>query len=887
MFHLPEGDIVHSRRHFRAAWAALFAVCLLALVTGAGRAGASVPSNDDFANATVLAPAGGSLTTDNTDASRQTGEPNHAGDIGGHSVWFSWTPNFSGVASIDTNGSSFDTLLAAYTGGSVSSLTPVASSDDVGDSASVSRVCFPVTAGALTTLIAVDGYDGDHGPVTLTWGPKADSAPCPMVPPSISGPSHPKVGDQLSLVAGNFVDGDGSEGIEWSRCIEAECVSIPGASSGAYTVGPDDVGTAIRVDEAISNSGGTAHGTSDPTAVVSMPATTHPNGRIFWTTSRDGSPGQFDLHSMFADGSSPQQLTASAGFTTEPSPSPDGKLIAFVDSGNGGDLKVMNADGTGVADLGEQGTYPTWSPDGSRLAFEADAGIEVLGVFRDNPILIPLAPGSTSGRIDWSPDGTKIAFAYRFPGHTDLDIAVAGADGRGDITRVTTSPIDDHDPAWSPTGDRIAFDRGPVSGSITDGDLYVINADGTNEAQLFDGDASHVATFGVDWSPDGSTILFSRFDNGNSDLFTIPAGGGALTQLTTDGHRDELPTWGLLASFDLSVADAGSGSGTVTSDVGGISCGASCGASFVDATTVTLTPSAGAGSTFAGWSGACSGTGPCVVSMLGDRDVTATFNTPSSGGGGGVADLKVSLSASNATLAAGDQTNIVAVVSNSGRASSVQTHLVFTLPSTMTLLGPPSFERGSGCTGTQVIDCFLDFIPNGSSTRVAFAVRVSGSGAQTLGATARANQDANLADNSSSITLNVTTATPPPPPPPPPPPNPVLKQLAGRVLQGVAKGETESVAARFSTNEALQLTVRVTRDGSTRLLKLRKGTQLGRATTTSARLTLTGTAPRAGAYSVRVLLARAGLSRGKTYAIRIAAKNANGKRATLRIRFRA
>ena len=883
---------MHPRHQYRAAIAALFVLCLLALVTGAGSAGASAPSNDDFANATVLAPAGGSLATDNTDATRQPGEPNHAGDVGGHSVWFSWTPNFSGVASIDTNGSSFDTLLAAYTGGSVSSLTPVASNDDVGDSASVSRVCFPVTAGALTTLIAVDGYDGDHGPLTLTWGPKADTAPCPMLPPSISGPSHPQVGDQLSLASGNFVDGGGSETIEWSRCVEAACVSIPGASGGVYTVGSKDVGTAIRVDEAITNSGGTAHGSSDPTAVVSMTATTHPNGRIFWTTSRDGSPGQFDLHSMFADGSSPQQLTGSAGFTTEPAPSPDGRVIAFVDFGNGGDVKVMDPDGTGVTDLGVQGTYPTWSPDGSRLAFETDSGIRVFGVFGGHPVLIPLAPGSTSGRIDWSPDGTKIAFAYRFPGHTDLDIAVAGADGRGNITPVTTSPVDDHDPAWSPTGDRIAFDRGPASGAITDGDLYVVNADGTNEVQLFDGDASHVASSGVDWSPDGNTILFSRNDNGNSDLFTIPVAGGALTQLTTDGHRDELATWGQLASFDLSVAVAGSGSGTVTSDAGGISCGATCGASFVDATTVTLTPSAGAGSTFTGWSGACTGTGPCVVSMLGDRDVTATFNAVSSGGGGGgggggVPDLKVSLSASKTTLAAGEQTDVVAVVANSGGASSVQTHLVITLPSTMTLLGPPSFERGSGCTGTQVIDCFLDFIPNGSSTKVSFAVRVSGSGAQTLSAVARADQDANLADNGSSITLNVTAASPPPPPPPPPPPNPVLKQLAGRVLQGVAKGSTESVTARFSTNEALQLTMSVTRDGSTRLLRLRKGTRLGRATATAARFTLAGTAPQAGAYSLRVLLARAGLSKGKTYAIRIAAKNANGKRATLRIRFRA
>jgi hypothetical protein len=882
---------VNPGRHYRVASAALVVVCLLALVTGAGRAGASVPSNDDFGNATVLSGAGGTLTTDNTDATKEPGEPNHAGDAGGHSIWFSWTPNFTGVASIDTFGSSFDTLLAAYTGGSVSSLNQVASSDDVGDTASVSRICFPVSAGASTFLIAVDGYDGDQGALTLNWGQKTDTAPCPMVPPSISGPSQPKVGDQLFLASGNFVEGGGSMSIEWSRCTEALCVAIPGATSGAYTVGPQDVGNAIRVDEAITNSGGTADGTSDPTAVVSMTATTHTNGRIFWTTSRDGSPGQFDIHSMFPDGSSPEQLTASAGFTTEPAPSPDGTLVAFVDSG---ELKLMNADGTGVVDLGVQGTYPTWSPDGSRIAFVTGAGIESLDEFGNDVTLIPLAPGSTSGRLDWSPDGSQIAFGYRFPGHADLDIAVAGADGRGTITQITTSPVDDHDPAWSPTGDRLAFDRGPAAGAITDGDLYVIDANGTNEAQLYNGDATHVVTFGVDWSPDGQSILFSRWDNGNSDLFTIPAAGGSLTQLTTDGHRDELATWGQLASFELSVAKAGSGSGTVTGAGGGISCGATCSASFADATTVTLTPAAASGSTFTGWSGACSGTGPCIVSMLGDRTVTATFAAVSSGGGGGggggtsVPNLGTSIVVKTNPIAPGEVDELTIFVKNAGGAGSLQTDLKIQLPASLTLLGPPYYERGSGCTGTTSIDCFLDYLPNGETTKVIFDVRATATGPQTVTAVVTSDRDSDATDNTATLILQVGSPLPPPVSPPPPPlPSPVLAQLPNRVLQAVRKGGTESVVARFSTNESLHLGMTVTRDGSTRLLRLLKGTRLAAATAPSARLTLTGTAARAGAYSLHVLLARSGLVKGKTYVIRIAARNRDGKRATLKIRFRA
>lgn len=77
----------------------------------------------------------------------------------------------------------------------------------------------------------------------------------------------------------------------------------------------------------------------------------------------------------------------------------------------------------------------------------------------------------------------------------------------------------------------------------------------------------------------------------------------------------------------LSVSKAGSGTGTVTSSPAGINCGSDCSEAYAAGTSVTLSQSAAAGSTFAGWSGACSGTGSCVVSMTQARSVTATFNT--------------------------------------------------------------------------------------------------------------------------------------------------------------------------------------------------------------------------------------------------------------------
>jgi PKD repeat protein len=81
------------------------------------------------------------------------------------------------------------------------------------------------------------------------------------------------------------------------------------------------------------------------------------------------------------------------------------------------------------------------------------------------------------------------------------------------------------------------------------------------------------------------------------------------------------------STYALTVGKSGSGSGTVSSSPAGISCGADCTENYSSGTSVTLTASAATGSTFAGWSGACTGTGVCTVSMTAARSVTATFNT--------------------------------------------------------------------------------------------------------------------------------------------------------------------------------------------------------------------------------------------------------------------
>ena len=98
------------------------------------------PANNDFANARVIGGTDGVLTSSNVEADKETGEPYHANNPGGASVWFRWTPASSGHVGFNTIGSEIDTLLSVYTGNSVGTLTPVTSNDDCLDPASSQRL---------------------------------------------------------------------------------------------------------------------------------------------------------------------------------------------------------------------------------------------------------------------------------------------------------------------------------------------------------------------------------------------------------------------------------------------------------------------------------------------------------------------------------------------------------------------------------------------------------------------------------------------------------------------------------------------------------------------------------------------------------------------------
>jgi subtilisin family serine protease len=123
------------------------------------------PANDRFANRAALTGTTAAATGSNVDAAKETGEPAHAGNAGGKSVWWTWTAPTNGAVTISTMGSAFDTLLGVYAGTTVSALSVVAANDNQGFFP-FSAVSFTATAGA-AYQIAVDGFSGASGSVQL------------------------------------------------------------------------------------------------------------------------------------------------------------------------------------------------------------------------------------------------------------------------------------------------------------------------------------------------------------------------------------------------------------------------------------------------------------------------------------------------------------------------------------------------------------------------------------------------------------------------------------------------------------------------------------------------------------------------------------------------
>jgi TolB protein len=255
-----------------------------------------------------------------------------------------------------------------------------------------------------------------------------------------------------------------------------------------------------------------------------------------------------EIYAVSPNTGSRRQLTRAGTrgrVAAEPAWSPDGRLIAFVEStprhlgayAGSGDLWIMRADGSQRRQLTHTNAdaQPAWSPDGKRLAFVrfGNGGADIYQLdLQTNRTRRLTRIGAMSP--SWSPDGLRLAF-------TTLPTAVKhvyvmSSDGTG-ITQLTHG-VEEYDPAWSPDGASIAF------GSSTDSSLYLVRPDGGGMRRLTTcAPPGCLADLEPSWSPDASRLVFARDVGGRAQLYVVRTNGSDLRPLTVGPEESCCPSW--------------------------------------------------------------------------------------------------------------------------------------------------------------------------------------------------------------------------------------------------------------------------------------------------------------------------------------------------------
>jgi Tol biopolymer transport system component len=273
------------------------------------------------------------------------------------------------------------------------------------------------------------------------------------------------------------------------------------------------------------------------------------------------------IYVMGSDGSDVKKLTPSLirelDDLTNLKWSPDGLKITY-DSRLSGQFSiwVMDSDGTNRTKLTtvDDAYNSVWSPDGSKIAYEysneIEKGIWIMDPDGNNKTRLKPEKNRTDTYFQptwkyfqptWSPDGSKIAFVIdRFSrGREDFSIAVLNLDDNSvtSLTEARKRPTlykgrvreavlgDEFYPEWSPDGLKILF-------MTEDGEIWLMNSDGSNMIPLTEIKYSGEVFFNPKWSPDGSKILFERKYLGSRDIFVMSLGEAIIPATTPESMID-------------------------------------------------------------------------------------------------------------------------------------------------------------------------------------------------------------------------------------------------------------------------------------------------------------------------------------------------------------